>query len=482
MYQRKLRENDFRIMSNALLLDEKAMGFFRAYGISPETLKIMMIGLDDEGYIRCPIFNSRNKIVGDVQIKDYMIDGGTYVYSAYGFLGNPASKGATIVIGKSLIDVLLLWQMGVDNPVMVVSRENPVYLDTYKDVTFVDQNDDLADLLYCSLYTYAIPDLPLYAAMHKELPKRIAMENREKRIDILKNVMYIEGKTFIYTNRKGNVLDEDNNYYRTFKNIDFSRTFKYNDQKYVFAGNTIKVPNNYKIEKAEDPKVIYEDLFKIIYTRLPFISEDQARVISLFIIYFYTISYKMTHVSMLHIITPSEIQLGEIYNVLKYIIPSFGKDSISIQRREKDKWLFFDYPKIILDGCLHEYNSDIGPKILITDSSYLNRESKIRRAYNTEIVRMRARLLNLLFEYKVPPIDELENMNVYLYFMVFHQVGEIVGLDMQERKRLFNTVCMSAQRLFKDLDMKYYIKKHSTILDQDLEFFAGPSLEKECKK
>ena len=230
----KLSERDYREATQRLINSEQAMSFFKSHGISVETLRILMIGLNDEGQVIMPIFNTKNLILGTLTIYDIYKDGGIYKYDCYGLVGNPSSKEKKIVIAKNVIDVCLLWQLGIDNPVIVSDRENTMMLTMYKEITFIDGDDDLVELLRCDKYSYDIKDLPAYLAMYRELPERKLMMNNTDDLEIIAFPENIDGKVFCMSDKFARIVDSDGVYYQTYKYSKDLRRFNYNGKDYYF--------------------------------------------------------------------------------------------------------------------------------------------------------------------------------------------------------------------------------------------------------
>ena len=466
----RLKELDFRNATIKLMENEKLIAFFKIYGISFETLKTLMVGSDDEGNIICPIYNHRNVIQGQLTIKNIMQDGGIYIFDTYGLVGNAYSKDKKVTIAKNLIDVLLLWQMGVDSPVMVSDREVAPFIQNYKDITFVDKDDDLAEYLPGSKYTYGIKDLVSYCAMHKDLPKREKMDTAERQYEIEYSPFLLDNKLYLYTSRQGNVLNSDGDWIRSFKMSQYTRRIKVNDQYVVFSGAAWSIPINFKIEKKEEMSILFNDLFEMFYTHITFISEDQAKIMALFVLYQWTFGWKHPLKTHLHIINPSPLQVSVLNKVLKSVTPGVygSSEAPSMMGRDNNQHIFFKHPQIYYDMCSHEWSYDIGPKVLITEDSADLRTLKIKRVTNDKAKEMRRRLANALFTQLYTPKEDKDD-GLYSYYMPFYQVGLECGLHIQEIKRLFNVVCMSAQRAFKAMDKKDYIMNHSTKLEKDLE-------------
>lgn len=483
MKSSKLKENDFRLATIRLMDNENLVKFFRLRGISVETLKLLMVGCNEEGDVICPILDAINKIRGTLTIKNiYDDNGGLYVFDSYGLIGNPRSAEKSITIAKNLIDVLLLWQLGVDNPVMVSDRDRKPYLHNYKTFTFVDKDDELADEVMGAIFTYGIKDLVNYAAMQKELPKAERLEVKESRYELRKNPFYFNEKLHCYINSKGMVMDQDGNFKRSQKIENYSRTMMKDGERIVFKGAAWWIPASYKIGEKEELSVVYNDLFEMIYPRLFFMSEDQVKLITLFIMYQWTESYKNRTIH-LHIIDPSSYQTNTIVDTLRTFMPT-GKptfESPSIHSRDASPFIFYKYPCIFVDNCSHNFSYDIGPKILVTDESANLRTKKMKIIGVNRMREMRRRLWNCFWHHQEPPIPEIPT-SLYDYIRPFHQAGIKCGLTEREIKNAFSAVCLPAQRLFRNMDITDYIKNHSTKLeDSDLSNLLESSSETECK-
>jgi len=480
----RLKGSDFRLATLKLLENENLVKFFKLKGISTETLRLLMVGVDQEGNVIVPILDALNSHKGTLTIKNiYDDDGGIYVFDNYGLVGNPRSAEKSVTIAKNLIDVLLLWQMGVDNPVMVSDRDRKPYLHAYKTFTFVDKDDELADEVMGAIFTYGIKDLVNYVAMKKELPKVERLEVKERRYEIKKNPFYINEKLHCYINSKGLMMNEDGEYKKTNRMEGYMRTFKKDDEKIVYRGAAWWIPASYKIGRREPMKKLYEDLFTMIYPRLFFMSEDQVVLITLFIIYQWTQAHKNTSVTHLHIINPSSYQVNKTIETLRTFMP-VGKptsEGPSIHSRDASPFIFYKYPCIYVDTCSHGFSYDIGPKILINDESSKLRTKEMKMVGVNRMREMRRRLWTAFWKSKRPPVTQIPT-SLYDYIRPFHQAGINCGMTEKEIKNAFSKVCLPAQRLFRSMDVKEYVRNHATKLEDSMfEDLIGSPSEKECK-
>ena len=176
----KKRESErfFRDANRRLEANEQAMSFFKKYGIHPETLRMLLIGMDEDENIVSPIYNNNNVILGKLTIQNIYEDP-IYSHDSYGFVGNPRSKDKTITIAKNIIDVCLLWQLGIDNPVMIPDRDQVHYLHKYKELIFVDGDDSVVDLYPGIKNEYKIKDIIICVLRDKSEVELIAPDSQE---------------------------------------------------------------------------------------------------------------------------------------------------------------------------------------------------------------------------------------------------------------------------------------------------------------
>jgi len=477
----KLVERDYREATQRLINSEQAMSFFRSYGISVETLRILMIGVDDEGNVIMPIFNTKNLILGTLTIFDIYKDGGIYKYDCYGLVGNPRSEKKSIVVAKNIIDVCLLWQIGIDNPVVVSDRDNTMMLTQYKEISFVDGDDDLTELLRCDKYSYDVKDLPAYLAMYRELPEKKLLMNNTDSIEVVALPMNIDGKIFIMTDTFAKLVDSDGVYYQTYKYDKDLRRFNYKGVDYYFKAGPIKIPTGFNFKEKPDLAATYKELFEYIYTNIAFISQDQANLIALYIIYAWGFYYKHQIKTLLHIIDPSYFQASIIQKVLTDLMPNVNESFYApslIVRNNLDR-IGYNHAKIILDMCLSADNYDIGPKILVNDLSEEKRTLDIKRVPLNRGPKLRHQLMSIMFHYH-ETLEEDRDEGLYFYYLPFYQVGLKLGMTWRESKALFYNTCGTAQKVFKRLYGPAYVEKHATMFGPDSEDLPQPFVDTEC--
>lgn len=475
----KLNAADYREATNRLINDENHVKFFKSYGISVETLRTLMVGLSENKDVIMPIYNHLNKVLGTLYIYNIFVNGGIYKFDTYGFCGNPKNKdtrNSSITIAKNIIDVLLLWQVGVDNPVIISDRVNTPYLHTYKEVVFVDDDDELVESCMSEIYTYGIKDLVNYLSMYKELPKKKRITEADiDSIEYFRLPAIIDGEVCVVTDKRRNVLGTAGHYTASINARAGLYKTKRDEKIVLIKGDKIPVPRKYKpAKKSPDLKELYEDLFEAVYGGLPFMSEDQCRLVTLFIMYMWTISWKLPLKTHLHIINASPMQISVSLRILQNLCPNPWShfDAPTIYTRSADFKLFYYYSNIILDDCASVNNYDLGAKILVTTESSSLRSHKAKIPSAKKIADLRVRLLDAMFNAFNKPVDSLE-FGLYYYFAPFHQMGEVLGIDPQEIKRLFNVVCMSAQKVFRYINLDQYRRTHTTRLDQDsIDYFG----------
>lgn len=465
----KLKESDFRNYSSELLKDENLVKFFRNYGISVESLRFLLIGKDEEGNVVAPIYNNNNIIQGKLTIHDIFVNGGLYQFSAYGLVGNAKSENKEITIAKNIIDVLLLWQLGIDNPVMVSDREQAPFLDKYSIFYFIDNEDDLLDMVAGQRLTYNIKDLVNYLSMYKELPTPEKLPEKFFDREPYTCPFVIKDKLYIPTNIRGNLLGQDGDYKATRRYSKSHRSIKIEDFTAYYSGDPWTIPANYKVEKALPMKELYEKLFEIIYGHFSFASEDQCKVIAIFLLYQWTFYYKYPLKMHLHIIDPSYFQADVMYQILRMLTPGTypGSNAPTTIIRQGTEHIFYTYPNIYIDKCGHDGNFDIGPKIVITEGSCEHRKTPALRRGLTKVKEFRSKLLDATFGHQYEPLPDM-NIASYAYFMFFHQVGQKCEIELPELKKLFMNVVVKGHKFFRGCDKEDYRMNHSTKLDEDL--------------
>lgn len=466
-----LRESDFREASKELANNESMLSLFNSYGINVETLRLLLVGLDENSNIIMPIMTHRNKIVGTLTITDIERNGGIYQYSCDGFVGAPYSDRGSITIVKNVIDLMLVWQLGIDSVAVMTDREQMPYLRFYKEINLIDGEDDLIELTHQPLYSYGIKDLPVYLQMHKNLPDKTTLENKQRRTASINLPAIIDNKVFVMYKINGFVMDSDGTIYRSFRISDGVRRFKYQETDIFFKGSAWSTIT--KGRTKTKPKVnlneIYTEVFEYVYTNIFCISEDQAKLISMFVMYMWGFYFKHPLKMHLHIINPSLIQSSLIYKVLQKICPN-DKGLMHApkvyMRQEKDINAFYNHPYIYVDQCLTYGNYDIGPKILIDEDSMDLRKTVVKKVPLNRHLKLREKLSTLLFHYK-GKMEEDYDEGLYPYYMPFYQVGLKLGMTQREVKDLFYLVCGFSQRKFKKIDIKEYIVKHATKFSED---------------
>lgn len=467
----KLTESEFREASKYLANNESMLSLFNAYGINVETLRLLMVGLDDNGNVIMPIMTHRNKIIGTLTISDIERNGGIYQYSCDGLIGAPYSKVGSITIVKNVIDLMLVWQLGVDSVAVMTDREEMPYIRFYKEINLIDGEDDLIELTHQPVYSYGIKDLPIYLQMHKELPERVAIEGKRELAEYIKFPAVIDNKVFVMHRINGFVMDSDGIVYRSLRINAGMRRFTYQGTEIAFTGSAWNIVDKSKIKKKVDIKELYEEVFEYIYTNIFFLSEDQCRLIAMYILYFWGFFFKHPLRVHLHIIDPSQFQSSHIYSILKRLSPNdknLQNAPKTYIRQENDIKVFYDYPYIYVDQCLAYGNYDIGPKILVDEGSAPLRRSQIKKVPLNKSLKIREKLCSLLFNYN-EKLEEDYDEGLYAYYMPFYQVGLKLGMTQREVKDLFYSVCGFSQRKFKKIDIKDYIVKHATIFSEDPE-------------
>lgn len=354
---------------------------------------------------------------------------------------------------------------------MIPDRDQVHYLHKYKELIFVDGDDSVVDLYPGIKNEYKIKDLPSYLQMHRELPEKIRVEGLDLDTE-LKFLPFIdEDIVYVHASKFTRILSSDNKAYRAEKIKNGLIAFKLNERVIYCKGGVFNIPNDVEMTPKYEIKEVYEALYDYLDRQLIFMSNDQCRLTTMFVIYAWCIYYKLDLKTHLHIIDPSHYQVNILFETLKAVMPD-NKNLYSTPKaevRNKEDQIFeYRYPRIIIDPCTVHGNYDFGPKILVNDES-----AKLRAPYSksrtfAKVRELRKMLSNLLMTYKKPPFEALEE-GLYNYYFPFYQVGKEIGMDQREIKDLFYTVCGSSQRVFKGLNRYYYREKHGTTIDQEPE-------------
>lgn len=466
----KLLESDFREANKQLIENAAMLSFFNSYGINVETLRLLLVGMDDNGNIIMPIMTNKNRIVGTLTVYEIERNGGIYNYSCNGFVGAPYSKTNTITIAKNIIDVMLLWQQGIDSVAVMTDRDEMPYIRFYKCINLVDPDDDIVDGVLTQMYSYDIKDLPVYLSMHKTLPELRAIDNKNEAENYVKLPAIIDNKVFVMFKFNGFLLDSTGKKYASKKVGNGNRKFTYEGTDFYFLSSAWSLPQDLsKIPKTVDIKDVFEEVFAFVQTNLTFMSDDQCRLISFYIMYMWAFFYRHPLIMHLHIINPSLLQSSIIFQVLKRLSPN-DKNLMhapkTMIRQHDDLTLFYKFPYIYVDQCVTPGNYDIGPKILVDENSQDSRQVKFKRVPFTKAPRIREKLTALLLNYTEPMEEDLDE-GLYPYMMPFYQVGIKIGFTYREIKDMFYKTCGFAQRKFKHIDLKEYIERHSTKFEED---------------
>jgi len=468
----KLLENDFREANKSLIENQSMLSFFNSYGINVETLRLLLVGMDDNGNVIMPIMTHKNRIVGTLTIFEIERNGGIYNYSCNGFVGAPYSKTNTITIAKNIIDLMLLWQQGIDSVAVMTDRDEMPYIRFYKTINLVDSDDDIVDGVMTPMNSYDIKDLPVYLSMHKTLPELRPIDNKEAYENFTKLPFILDNKVFVMYKFNGFLIDSTGKKYASKKIGEGNRKFTYEGTDFYFLSSAWSLPQDLsKIPKSVDIKEVYQEVWEYVYTNLTFMSYDQTRLIALYILYMWAFFYRHPLIMHLHIIDPSLIQSNIIYQVLKKLSPN-DKNLMhapkTMVRKDTDLTVFYKFPYIYVDQCVTPGSYDLGPKILVDENSCDNRGNitGMKRVPLNKAPRIREKLTALLFNYTEPMEEDLVE-GLYPYMMPFYQVGLKLGFTYREIKDMFYTVCGFAQRKFKHIDLKEYIERHSTKFEED---------------
>ena len=401
-FHREIRERKNNLVNAYPQLYQK----FASWGINRETVDMFPIWANEEGNVVMPVIDHEWNVLGECVFAD--IDQRWFPITQHSwYIGNPVlkSKHKPITICDDIIDVLIAFQLGKDNPVMITKRANPPRsLSNYVLLEFFSEDDELIDACSGKIIVYPINNLSEFFTAGKLLSsvKLIEMDKEMGYERIETNPFTVNGRNYIYSIQNNYVLNDEYERIRTYKTTTWRKLIM--DEGIFFINSSaisVEVPGN--ITKKVSSKYMYESLVAYLSKCFFFLDSNAISVISLYLMYMYTFQ-NYWYTQALHIIAPSGRHRSIIFFVLKNLIPntySFAAKwawKLVSMFNGNLYWHHWGEPVIIIDDT-YTKNIDQGITIL-TDEKMNKAHASSFVAHRWQLSRLRYRLLGYALKHR----------------------------------------------------------------------------------